>query len=87
MYEFWCDSVKPKHCEETKMCCMDKDGQFHCIHKTDLLPPPPLPPQKKIKNKKVLELMKDELDGENMTKFFRLTARTYSYLIDDSSEN
>ena len=55
-----------------------------------MLPPPPpfLPsPPKKIKNKKVLELMKDELDGENMTKFFRLTARTYSYLIDDSSEN
>ena len=44
----------------------------------------PLP---KGKNKKVIELMKDELGGKTMTKFVALRAKTYSYLIDDSSEN
>ena len=31
--------------------------------------------------------MKDKLDGKIMTEFVRLRARTYSYLIDDVSEN
>ena len=30
--------------------------------------------------------MKDELGGKTMTKFVALRAKTYSYLIDDSSE-
>ena len=31
--------------------------------------------------------MEDELDGKIMTKFVGLTAKTYSYLIDDGSED
>ena len=44
----------------------------------------PLP---KGKNKKVIALMKDELSEKIMTKFVGLKGKTYSYLIDDGSEN
>ena len=37
--------------------------------------------------KKVIGLMENELGRKIMTKFVRLRAKTYSYLIDDSSED
>ena len=39
------------------------------------------------KQKKVLGLMKDKLDEKIMIKFFELRSKTYSYLIDDGSED
>ena len=44
-------------------------------------------PLHKIKNKKVIALMKDELDGKIKTDFAELRPKTYSYLTDDSDEN
>ena len=44
-------------------------------------------PFPKGKNLKVIELMKDELGGEIMIKFVGLRLKTYSYLIDDGSED
>ena len=41
----------------------------------------------KAKNKKVVGLMKDELGGKLLTKFVRLRAKTYSYVMEDGSEN
>ena len=41
----------------------------------------------KEKNKEVIRLISDELDGKSMTKFVALRAKTYTYLIDDSSED
>ena len=39
----------------------------------------------KENNKKVIRLMKDDLDGKIMVKFGGLREKTYSYLIDDGS--
>ena len=41
----------------------------------------------KGKSKNVIGLMKDEIGGKDMTKFVGLRARTYSYLIDEGSED
>ena len=41
----------------------------------------------KGKNRKVIGVMKDELAGKIMTKFLALRGETYSYFIDDGSED
>ena len=101
MYEFWYDYLKPKYGKKAKLCCMDTDSFIGYIKTDDiykdiaedvetrfdtsnyelerLLP--------KGKNKKVIALMKDELGTKVMTKFLGLRAKTYSYLIDDSSKD
>ena len=101
MYEFWYDYVKLKYGEKTKLCYMDTDSLIVYIKTDDIYkdigedvetrfdtsnykPDRPLP---KEKNKKVIRLMKDELGGKTMTKFFRLRAKTYNYLIYDGSED
>ena len=64
-----------------KQNCVNKDtNNFIVYRETDRLLP-------KEKKKKVIGLMKDELGRKIMTKFVGFRAKTYSYLIDDSSGN
>ena len=44
-------------------------------------------PLMKGKYKKVIELIKDELGGKTMNEYSKLTAKSYSYLKDDSIED
>ena len=101
IYEFWYDYVKPKYGEKPKLCYMNRDSfivhiktnyiykdigedaetRFDTLnHELDRLIP-------RGKNKKVIGSMKDELGGEIMINFVGVRAITYSYLIDDRSED
>ena len=101
MYQFWYDYVKQKYGEKVKLCYMDRDRSIVYIKTDDIskdiaedietrsdtsnyeLDKPLL----KKKKKKVIGLMKNELNGKIMMKFIGLRAKTYSYLIDDSGED
>ena len=101
MYEFWYDCVKLKYGEKANMCYMDKDSVIVYIKTNDTYKDIAEDIETRIytsiyklhklllkeKNKKVIGFMKDELGGKIMVKFVRLKAKTYSYLIDDSSED
>ena len=100
MYEFWYDYIKPKN--QAKLCYMDtdsflfilkpkifmkkllmmlKNGLTHLtITKNDKRPLPI------GKNKKVIGLFKGELGGRIIKEFVALRAKTYTYLMDDKSE-
>ena len=99
MYELWYDYVKLNYSEKAKLCYMDtvslytwKHGIYKNIAKdvetrydaSNYELDRPLP---KGEKKKVIALMKDQVGGNIMTKFVGLRAKTYSYLIDDVSED
>ena len=101
IYEFCYNYLKPKYGEKAKLCYIDRDSFIEYI-KTDDIDKcieedvetkfdtsnyelgRPFP---KLKNKKVIGLMKDELHEKIMVKFVGLRAKTYSYLIDNGSED
>ena len=101
MYEFWYDYVKPEYGKKINLYYMDIDSFFAYIKTDDIFKDiaedvetrfdtsnyeleRPFP---KVKNKKVIGLMKDELGGKIMTKFVGLRTKPYSYLIADGSED
>ena len=93
MYEFWYDYVKPKY-EKAKSCYIDTVNFMMFIKilqkmlKLDLIFQimDQINPCPKTKIKKI-GLMKDELGGKIMTELVGLRAETYSYLLDDDSED
>ena len=99
MYEFWCDIVKLKYGEEAKLCLWIKiivyiktDDIYEDIPRNveatfDTLNYQLDRPLSKGKDKNVIRLMKDKFRLKIMTNFVRLRAKTYCYLIDDSSKN
>ena len=90
MYEFWYDYMKPKYGDNVKLCYMDTDSFIIHIKTEDFYKDiandlekrfdtsnyevnRPLPT---VKNKKVIGLMKDELEGKIMTEFVALRTKT-----------
>ena len=99
-YEFCYAYLKPKYGENVKLYYMDTDSFIAYIKTDDINKDTakdaesrfdtlnyeldrPLP---KGKNKKVIELMKDELVERIMMKFVGLRTKTYKYLIDDDDK-
>ena len=95
MCRFWYDYVNSKYNEKAKLRYMDTHSFIAYIKIDDIYKDTaefdtsnyeldrPLPNET---NKKVIGLMKNELDRKFMIKFAGLRPKTYSYLIDDSSE-
>ena len=103
MYKFWYDYIKSKCQDKAKLCYMDTNSfaiqikteyfneniangveEWFDTSNYDEHDKRPLPMGK---NKKVISIFKDELRGEIITKFVRLRAKTWAYLMDDDSEH
>ena len=101
MYEFWYDYIKPKYQNNAKLCYMDRDSFIINIKTEDFYEDISNDVEKRFdtsnykvgrplptgKNKKVIELMKDELGGKIMTEFAPLRPKTYSYLMNYGNKN
>ena len=100
MYEFSYDYMKKKYGDMVKLCYMDTDSLIMNIKTKDFYKDiardveerfdtsnydvdGPLP---KVKKKKVIGLMKDELGGGIITEFVALRPKTYSSITDDFIE-
>ena len=101
LYEFWYDYKKPKYGNRVKLCYMDTDSSVMNIKTNDFYKDIANDAEKRFgtsnyecnrplprgKNKKVIGIMKDELEGKIITEFVTLRLKTYSYLTDDGKED
>ena len=102
MYEFWYDYIKQKYQKNAKLCYVDTDSFIINIKTEDFYKDiadnvekrfdtsnygvnRPLTTEKKIK--KVIGLMKDELEVKIMAEFIGFRPKTYSYLMDDGNSD
>ena len=100
MYEFWYDYVKSKYMDNARLCYMDTDSFVINMKTKDFYKDiaedvkerfdtsnfsydRPLPIGM---NKKVVDLMKDELGGGIINEFVALRPKAYSYRTDDLVE-
>ena len=101
MYEFWYDYMKPKHGDNVKLCYMNTDSFIIYIKTEDFYKDIADDVEKRLdtsdytvdrplptgKNKKVIGLMKDELNGRIMIEFVALRPKTYAYQINDYNDD
>ena len=101
MQEFWYDQIKPKYGDRAKLCYTDTDSFVIYVKTEDFYKGIANYVERWFntsnydendgrplgKNKKVICLFKDELEGKIMTEFVALKAKTYAYLIDDNNEH
>ena len=99
MYKFWYDYIKPDYQKNSKKCYMDPDSFIINIKTEDVYEDVTNDVEKSFdtsnyeanrplptgKNKKVMGLMKDELEGTIMTEFAALRRETFPYLIHDDN--
>ena len=102
MYEFWDDYIKPKYQEKAQLCYMDTNSFIIDIKTKDFYEDisydvnkwfdtsdydktekKPLPIGR---NKKVIGMFKDELNGKIMKEFCALRAKTYAFLLDETEK-
>ena len=102
MYEFWDDYIKPKYQEKAQLCYMDTNSFIIDIKTEDFYEDisydvnkwfdtsdydktekKPLPIGR---NKKVIGMFKDQLNGKIMKEFCALRAKTYVFLLDETEK-
>ena len=100
MYEFWYDYVKIKYQDKARLCYMDTDSFVVNIKTKDFYKDISSDVNKRFDtsnytfdrplptgiNKKVIDLMKDELGGDIITEFVALRPKAYSYVTNNFIE-
>ena len=103
MFEFWYDYLKPMYGDKIRLCYTDTDSfimhiKTHDFYKdisadvnkwfdTSNFNKNDNRPLEIGKNKKILGKFKNELGGKIMTKLCTIRAKTYSFLIDDFTDD
>ena len=102
MYEFWHDYLKPKYGDKIKLCYMDTDSfivhieteDFYIViakdvdkwFETSVYDKDHNRPLPIGKNKKVIGMFKEELNGKIMTELCAPRAKTYAFKYDNDKE-
>ena len=102
MYEFWYDYIQPKYKEKAKLFYMDTDSFIIHIFTEDFYKDIAMDVNKWFDtrnydkndkktlriaiNKKIIEMLKDELRGKIMAKLCGRRSETYAFLLDNNTE-